>query len=680
MKKIVEGVLESNLDNQSDLSILTEASTKILPSLFKLVETLNSKKDNIGTGSSAKEGTSDMDTDGEDKKKRKKEESQRAQLIAILTETIGAYASICPPHFLQTLFKKIMQRLLVSTQSEEDESEKICTLLGLAQALVKSGALDDASISLLYRAVRPLIRTDENSTSVQKRSYKVMAEICQRHKQFILDPERLGEMTELMVGSVFTCQTASRHMRLKCMSLMLEGFKSENREQMEVIPKIMGEVLLCLKDSNTKTREAAYGILVSMAQVHSNITEYFQTILAALGAQTPHMRSAAVQALSRLVFEFSRNDPVVQSFLPSLLETVCVLFDESAREVIKSVIGFVRVCVAAMSHDQLEPLLPGVVGGIMKYNKGKGRFRSKIKIIMKKLVRKYGYTKITPLVPENDIRLLTHMRKLAEKAERRKATGGFQEGKEESGEINGFDEMMDSDEDDSDDGRTLMTGMTGGTRMTTMSRKSVRSSALTKSGTAKSVTSMAKSTRSGKINQPVAPKINIKDEKAGNVFDMLDSKMTKNLKYADDDEENDEFSDDDGAMEFDDRGRLVVHDDLEEDDDKPEKAEEEDDTQENDEIHGGGKKQRISKFESAKVARDEANKNTRNKNKNDQQALGAAYKSKKAGGDVMKKGQKYEPFAYVPLDGKRYSKKHRNNAVAQMATVVRNQNTKRKRR
>jgi ribosomal RNA-processing protein 12 len=67
-----------------------------------------------------------------------------------------------------------------------------------------------------------------------------------------------------------------------------------------------------------------------------------------------------------------------------LLQTAIVLFDEDSREVTKSVVGFVRVSVAAMTQEQLEPLLPELVGGLLKYHKGKDRFQAKIKIILKK--------------------------------------------------------------------------------------------------------------------------------------------------------------------------------------------------------------------------------------------------------------------------------------------------------
>lgn len=100
-----------------------------------------------------------------------------------------------------------------------------------------------------------------------------------------------------------------------------------------------------------------------------------------------------------------------------------------------------------------------------------------------------------------------------------------------------------------------------------------------------------------------------------------------------------------------------------------------DDDAENDEIKLGGKKRRLGKFESAKVARDEA-KQKKNKQKQPK-GLGDAYKSKKAGGDVMKNGQKYEPYAYVPLDGRSYTKKNRRQAVEQMSSVVRGGKRKR---
>ena len=212
-------------DNESsarqDVKVLAGASTKILPALFKLVETIQ--------GTATKVGNVMMDVD-ENKKGATKNsdlDSQRAQSVI---DAIAALARLAPKPYLQNLFKKIMQRLLAASQSEERETEKICTLLSLSQALVTSQALDNASVSLLYRAVKPLVRSDELEARVQKRAYKVLYAICQYHHSFVTEPGLLQELIDLLLDSIMTSQVSARHMRLKCMTLIVEGFGGGNTD------------------------------------------------------------------------------------------------------------------------------------------------------------------------------------------------------------------------------------------------------------------------------------------------------------------------------------------------------------------------------------------------------------------------------------------------------------------
>lgn len=660
LKTLATGIFDRrsiNDEGEVEADILAELTTKLLPALFKLVETLN------GTLSEVTNAKDSMDVDEGDAESKQNIQSLEAQRVQSVTEAIAALSRLAPKAYLQGLFKKVIQRLLAATQSEEDETEKISTFLGLSQALVSSEALDEDSVALLYRAVKPLIRSDLHESRVQKKAYKVMAEICSQYPSFVTEHERLNELTELLVGSIMTCQVSARHMRLKCMALIVNEFDSTNKQHMDIIPKVVGEVLLCLKDSNAKTREAGYQLLLNMGARKDNMSEYFYIVMAALGAQTPHMRSAAVMAMSRLVFEHARNDLSVHALLPSLLQTIIVLFGENSREVIKSVVGFVRVSVAAMTPEQLEPTLPDLVNGLLKYHKGKDRFRAKIKIILKKLVRVYGYDKLMPMVPATDTRLLTHMRKLSDRAERRKVAQKA-DGKPEN---NDFQDMMESDEEDSDDGRTLMTGATGFTKMTGRTGKTIRTAAVERSDK-RSVAASTIATSRTRGNDVPTPRLK-KDD--GDVLDMLDPSMAKSVRFAE--EMNDDSDSDGGAMEFDDLGRLVVPDDLQ----APLSShtnEVQQFDEENDEIEVGGKRRKMNKFESAKVDREEKQKGG---NKKGVQSLGAAYKSKKAGGDVMKKGQRFEPYAYMPLDGKSYTKKNRRGAVEKMATVVRGGKRKR---
>lgn len=332
-----------------------------------------------------------------------------------------------------------------------------------------------------------------------------------------------------------------------------------------------------------------------------------------------------------------------------------------------------------MTQEQLAPLLPEVVGGIMKYNKCAERFRAKIKIILKKLVRVYGYEAIKALVPPDHSRLITHMRKLSERAARRKATG-VQDGRPDI--QHGFDNMMDSDEDDSDDGRTFLTGVTGFTKMTSMSAKSTRSAA-ERTVMSKSVARGAKSIVTNK-SAVENGRPRIKKELNGEILDMLDdSKMARSIRFANVDANYRDFSDDDddeddegGAndFEFDNLGRMIISEDISFPNGKDADA---DDIVER---NSSGKRRRASKFESVKLTNAEKDRERGSKQKAERTSttsFGAAYKSKKAGGDVKKKGQKYEPYAYVPLDAKDYTKKNRIKAVSKMGSVVRSNKRKR---
>jgi ribosomal RNA-processing protein 12 len=216
--------------------------------------------------------------------------------------------------------------------------------------------------------------------------------------------------------------------------------------------------------------------------------------------------------------------------LPSLLKTTLMLFREKAREVIKSAVGFVRICVAAMTPEELQPLVGDVVEGLMKWNHGKDRFRAKIKIILKKLVMRYGFEHVKQFVPKEDERLMTHIRKIAERQQRKKEKNGGQtvRGSVYEGD---FEDMLDSDEEDSDGARTLMTGMTGFTQMTAGSGKSLKNAAVEKSerqsmkSKAESMAS-AKSSKSGKVGEGDGVLV-----REGQDYDMLDASMAKNLKY-----------------------------------------------------------------------------------------------------------------------------------------------------
>jgi ribosomal RNA-processing protein 12 len=226
------------LENASaDVDALAAASAVLLPILFKFVTDAH----DVATSGSHES----MDVE-EASAKPSDVSMESLQKVQCVTEAISALARLATNEFLRGLFKKLMHRLLEEIQSETGDKEKVCALLTLSQALVTSRVLDVSSVSFLYRAVKPLIRNDEDGPRVQKRAYKVLTEICERYHLFVADKDRLQEVIVLLSGTVTTSQVSSRHMRLKCLNIIVDGLDSSSS------PQLVRLLVGCCSDSNER--------------------------------------------------------------------------------------------------------------------------------------------------------------------------------------------------------------------------------------------------------------------------------------------------------------------------------------------------------------------------------------------------------------------------------------------
>ena len=80
----------------------------------------------------------------------------------------------------------------------------------------------------------------------------------------------------------------------------------------EMIPTMLGEVMLCTKEVNNESRSEAFGVLIHLGyhmehSVPGGASQLLQMIVAGLAGRTPHMISATIHALARFLYEFSDN-------------------------------------------------------------------------------------------------------------------------------------------------------------------------------------------------------------------------------------------------------------------------------------------------------------------------------------------------------------------------------------
>ncbi|EQC38838.1 hypothetical protein SDRG_03796 [Saprolegnia diclina VS20] len=548
-----------------------------------------------------------------------------SERLPTLTDTIGGYAKLAEPAFIQSVFKQLMQTLLETTTQYKRSDPKAPATLGLqaqahfhmsiAMALIP--IIDGSQVELLYRVVKPYL-LDDTDPIMQKRSYSVLVQLCEHHPAFATSPDKLTDMIESLSESLLTCSVPAKKMRLRALNQIVSAMERTQHDDVSFIPGLVGEIMLCTKEANAKAREAAFELLLAMARLveskHSTpgagLMDFLQMVLGGLAARTPHMRSASVLCMSRLVFEFGRTEDAIRNAMPDLMRTVLMLLHEKAREVIKSVIGFMKLGIAILSKDALVEFLPSIIEGLLKWiGEAKQRFRAKTRTIMMKLCRKYGYEYIASLVPEGDKKLITHIRKTKEREDRQKDKkhDGHSGSKAQS-----FEEFMqDSDDEDSD-------------------REDAKPS--------------AKASGKSAANLKVG-KSYIKENAEDEIVDFLDNSAFKNIvnsrktKKAHRDDEDFEFSKD---------GRLIIPGEPDADDDVAMESDDEDvvrrDVQKQLEQMGLSKKRKI------------------------EAVAGQEYKAKKAGGDIKKKG-KLEPYAFIPLDPKLMAKRNKRTAVSRFEKV-----------
>jgi hypothetical protein len=365
----------------------------------------------------------------------------------VLLECVSAWSSVTPEDAVNSLFKKVLKRILEKEAASNAAAAAAAgvnggdaaldaeraALVDVAEALAGHPHLAVASLDTLYKVVTPYLGCggggaaaaaaaaggDDDADAdgsvalrppkaaarihLQKKAYSVLTAVIVSHPTFFeAHWKRIVE--DFNAAAVSVHASAARH-RLQCLReiVLLVPDLLSHQEILSTLPQLLGEVILAVKEPNRKTRDAAYGVLTALGRqmivaetadgplkateesladnAHPLLLEFFCMVSGGLAGRTPHMKSAAVLALSRLLYEF--KDKVSQDTVSDLLGNVSLLMGEKSREVVKAVLGFVKVACLSLYKGMLHPHLPGLLAGVTAWSDdSKNRFRQKVRVIL----------------------------------------------------------------------------------------------------------------------------------------------------------------------------------------------------------------------------------------------------------------------------------------------------------
>lgn len=366
-------------------------------------------------------------------------------------QTINAFLSITPSAQLVATFEDVYKMLYPLLQSSPKQTkgksngansheskvpETSHTLMDLVITL--SVYLPRSSYSSLFE-IASLALLRDTEPQLQKKAYKLIPRLGESPEGKAALQERHAELQNLLLSSAEKVTTPARRERLAAIAAMIDFVPDGS---LHFIPTILREVVIGCKDHNERARTTAFGALVAMgrrmssaagsvidnkkvpnmaadASAVASIEEYFTMVSAGLMGSTPNVISASITALARILYEFRhllRDDTMAE-----LVQLVDVFLASNNREIVRSVLGFVKVCILSLPTHVIQPRLSKLIPDLMVWShEHKGHLRAKVKHILERMVRRFGVDAVMEYCPEADRKLITNIRKTKERSKRRK--------------------------------------------------------------------------------------------------------------------------------------------------------------------------------------------------------------------------------------------------------------------
>ncbi|XP_010247513.1 PREDICTED: RRP12-like protein [Nelumbo nucifera] len=283
----------------------------------------------------------------------------------------------------------------------EEEVSKRLIVVEFACSLIE-GANEDL-IDIIFNYIKPVLQAS-NGIGLSE-AYYTLSRIFEEHTWFYTS--RCDQLLELLLDLKSPIDVMSLRSRFACFHfLLIHMLKSDLEEEKSAkVFLILNEIILRLKDSKEEARKAAYDVLLSISSslkrdMFSSGTPHqrlFSMILGYLSGPSPHITSAAVSALSVLIYK----DSDLCFSVPDLLPSVLVLLRSKDIKIIKAVLGFMKVVVSCLQVEDLQKILSDIVNGVLPWSSvSRHHFRSKVTVILEIMIRKCGASLVQSIVPD----------------------------------------------------------------------------------------------------------------------------------------------------------------------------------------------------------------------------------------------------------------------------------------
>ncbi|KAI0464471.1 hypothetical protein LJB42_002086 [Komagataella kurtzmanii] len=412
------------------------------------------------------------------------------ELRGFILETIQPYLQISSQDDLVESFNKVCLHL---NQALEEDKKNITqaqldgkklpnqklstgeiprlsvTMMDLIVVMVKY--IPESSYNALLSIFNQTVTIDDSL--IQKRSYRIIARLLETESGKNAVEQFLPQIESLFIDSAETTHIPAKAARFQALLRLIQILPDDD---LYFIPSILSEVIITIKDPKERSRLLAYDVLKAMAfrmqkggvvitskvpemdpdtpNTQASLSEYFTMCSAGLAGSTAHMIGATINAISYLFYEF-RND-MDRDLLNEVSSTVELFLTSKNREIVNATLGFVKVSILTLPSDIVKENLPNLLANLMRWShEHRGNFKTKVKHMVERLIRKFGADLVEQAIPEEDRKLIANIKK-TKRREKRKAVEGDNEpekskAKGKTGFISAFEDAIYNDSEDSED-------------------------------------------------------------------------------------------------------------------------------------------------------------------------------------------------------------------------------------
>ena len=107
-----------------------------------------------------------------------------------------------------------------------------------------------------------------------------------------------------------------------------------------------------------------------------------------------------------------------------IFTTLLVFLTSANREIVKSVLGFVKLAIHTMPTDIVRPHLKDLVPALLKWSHDhKNHFKAKVRHIFERMIRRFGWEDVYGCAQEEEARkVLLNIKKRKDRAKRKRAS------------------------------------------------------------------------------------------------------------------------------------------------------------------------------------------------------------------------------------------------------------------